>query len=92
MRNITDIALEKYPPKGMADPQDWEHDENAELRKAFTQGYECALNEVLQSLYPNYRDNMRKMAEVVNAQNVSLNKAMKDAMEELVHNARQPWM
>lgn len=42
IRNITDIALEKYPPKGMADPQGWEHDENAELRRAFMQGYECS--------------------------------------------------
>lgn len=39
MKNITEIALEKYPPKGMADPQDWQHDENAEVRKAFVCGY-----------------------------------------------------
>lgn len=76
MKTTTEIAIEKYPPKGMADPHDWEHDENAELRKAFMAGYEVALNELMQSINPNHYNNVKKMAEEMNAQTSSVNTAM----------------
>lgn len=84
MKTVTEIALEKYPPKVMADPQDWEHDENAELRRAFMQGYECATNGLLKSLCASHEERMKRMLEQVNAQQVVVNTAMKEAMESLI--------
>lgn len=83
MRSITEIALEKYPPKGMSDSQDWVNDENALLRKAFIQGYEHAVNELIKSINPSHDERMKRMLEEVNAQQVAVNTAMKDAMESL---------
>ena len=53
MKSITELALEKYPPKGMNDAQDWQHDENAELRKAYIQGAVDLSYEVLKMLNPS---------------------------------------
>lgn len=53
MKSITELALEKYPTKGMNDAQDWQHDENAELRKAYIQGAVDLSYEVLKMLNPS---------------------------------------
>lgn len=89
MKNINEIALEKYPPRGMADSQDWEHDENAALRLAFIQGYEYAINELLQSINPSHQERMRRMFEQVNAQSMAVNTAMGLAMKSLVVSAKK---
>lgn len=63
MKTITEVALEKYPPKGMQDPQDWAHDENAEPRKAFIRGYEYAYAEVLSLVNPSLENKMNEIAK-----------------------------
>lgn len=89
MKNLTEIALEKYPPKGMADPQDWQHDENAEQRKAFIAGYEYALNELLQSFNLNHTEYMKIMAERINSQVQEVNGIMAE-INSLVHKNNTP--
>lgn len=63
MKSITELALEKYPPKGMNDAQDWQHDENAELRKAYIQGAVDLSYEVLKMINPSFNS----IAEKLNA-------------------------
>lgn len=61
MKSITELALEKYPPKGMNDAQDWQHDENAELRKAYIQGAVDLSREVLKMLNPKFDSVVEKL-------------------------------
>lgn len=61
MKSITELALEKYPPKGMSDAQDWQHDENAELRKAYIQGAVDISYEVLQIINSNFNSIVEKL-------------------------------
>ena len=65
MKSITELALKKYPPKGMNDAQDWQHDENAELRKAYIQGVADMSYELLQMLDPNFNIIVEKLNATV---------------------------
>lgn len=61
MKPITELAIEKYPPKGMNDAQDWQHDENAELRKAYIQGWMDFSYEILRMLNPSFDSIIEKL-------------------------------
>ena len=89
MCDIVQAAFSKYPPKGMSDSQDWEHDENAPQRKAFVAGCEFVLNEFLRSIANSHQENMQRLADRLNAQCFEVNTAMRETIEQLACCTRE---